>query len=325
MPKPRVTVCIPVYNMEKYVAETLDSLQAQTYQDYEAIIVNDGSTDSSKDIITPYLSDPRFRYIYQDNKGLAGARNTALAVAEGEWFAQLDSDDMWTPDKLELQIALADEDPNANFVYANVLEFRDDGWQRVAYDDSMMPEGDLTPYFYTTNFVAGSAVMVKTAVLRELGGYPIQKLGEDYTTWLKLCQRGIWARIVRKPVVLYRIRANSLLAPRLPNIMAQAVIMSEALAKEHRPRQARMLRKGLDAVKRAEFYERARIAARNGEGGVATHLVRSAGFNKQGLKRLLMAGMFSLSRIPGLRRIRDRAIPALQGENPRDYSDANAT
>ena len=305
MAKPRVTVCIPVYNLENYIAETLDSLKAQTYQDYEAIIVNDGSKDSSEKVIAGYLDDPRFKYIYQENKGLAGARNTALAAAEGEWFAQLDGDDIWLPRKLELQIALADSDPKANMIYGNLIQFREDGWENVGYSDSEMPEGDITPNLYFSNFLCGSSLMVKTEELRALGGYPIQALGEDYTLWLRFARRGIWAKACKEPVVRYRIRANSLLSARLPNLRAQVVIMEEALSHEDRPHFARILRRGIERIKWAETYECARVAAKGGEGDIEKLLWEAWGHRRSDYRRLGMALVCTLSRLIHVRQGRE--------------------
>lgn len=290
MTKPRVSVCVPVYNLEDLIAETLDSLKAQTFHDYEAIIVNDGSTDRSEQVIAPYLEDPRFRYICQENQGLAGARNTALEVAEGEWFAQLDGDDLWLPDKLELQIAMAESDRRANLIYTGVIYFRDDGFEALARPLSDMPEGDVTPEIYTDNFLVGSSVMVKTQVIRELGGYrPVDNKGEDYTLWLRLARQGIYARAVKKPLVRYRIRANSLASSRLPNFLAQIKIMGDALSREDRPHLARILRRGIARKRMQEAYERASIAAKTGEGDLRKLLWETWSCDRSDYRKLLMA------------------------------------
>jgi hypothetical protein len=324
MPKPRVSVCIPVYNLERYIAETLDSLKAQTYQDYEAIIVNDGSTDKSEQIIAPYLEDPRFRYIRQENGGVARARETAVLAAEGEWFAHLDGDDIWMPDKLERQIALADSDSRTNLIYGNVIVFREDGHEYV-YFTKPMPEGDITPDIYVDNFLPTSSVMVKTADIAAVGGYPILRLGEDYTLWLRIARMGVWAKVCMDPVARYRIRGNSQVSPRLPNLQAQIVIMSEALSREDRPHLARILRNSVSRLRRDEAYELARAAARGGEGDIERLLWHSWSRSKLGYKRLLMAMLCSLSRVTRVPNGRKHVLRVLQVSTYREVVEQNTS
>src|SRR5262245_21891186 len=96
---PRVSVIIPAYNVAPYIAETLDSLLAQSYADYEAIVVNDGSTDETEQVIAPYLKrfNGRLTYIKQENRGLPGARNAGMRQARGRYIVLLDGDDTWLP------------------------------------------------------------------------------------------------------------------------------------------------------------------------------------------------------------------------------------
>jgi glycosyltransferase involved in cell wall biosynthesis len=104
---PKVSVVTPLYNSAAFVGGTLDSLRAQTYRNWEAILVDDGSTDDTARVVEPYLADERFRYVRQENQGIAGARNTAIRAARGEWVCFLDHDDRWLPSKLEKQVARA--------------------------------------------------------------------------------------------------------------------------------------------------------------------------------------------------------------------------
>ena len=97
---PKATVVVPAFNASKTIVETLESLQAQSFQDFEVVVVNDGSTDATVDVIKRFLRDSRFRVVDQPNRGLAGARNTGIANAVGEYVGFCDSDDLWIPDKL---------------------------------------------------------------------------------------------------------------------------------------------------------------------------------------------------------------------------------
>lgn len=324
MPNPRVSVCIPVYNLESYIAETLDSLKAQTYKDFEAIIVDDGSTDRSEEIIAAYLDDPRFRYIRQENGGVARARETAVAAAKGEWFAHLDGDDIWMPDKLERQIALADSDSRTNLIYSNAIVFCEDGSEHILYKKPM-PQGDITRHIYFDCFLCTSSVMVKTADIAAVGGYPILQFGEDYTLWLRIARKGIWAQMCMDPLVRYRIRGNSQVSSRLANLRDQVTIMSDALSREDRPHLARILRSGICRVKRNEAYELARIAARGEEGDIERLLWQSWNCSKQGIKRLCMAMLVSMSRITHIPNGRECAIRLLQVRTPREIADQNTS
>src|SRR5271170_3450676 len=99
-----VSVVIPTYNHRDFVVEALESVFAQTFTDYEVIVVNDGSPDDTAAVLRPYIESGRIRYIEQENRGQAGARNRGLAEARGEFVAYLDDDDLWLRDKLAWQV-----------------------------------------------------------------------------------------------------------------------------------------------------------------------------------------------------------------------------
>lgn len=106
---PKVSVIIPTYNRARYVSEAIDSVLAQTFSDYEIIVVDDGSTDNTRDVIHAYeMQKVNIRYVTQANSGPGAARNNGLRTAEGDWIAFLDSDDIWHPQKLEYQMACVD-------------------------------------------------------------------------------------------------------------------------------------------------------------------------------------------------------------------------
>ena len=119
--KPRVSVIIPVYQGDRFLTEAIESVLNQTYTNYEIIVVDDGSTDNSCGVLQPYLE--KIRYIYQENQGVAAARNRGIQMAQGELIAFLDQDDFWLPDKLTLQVACFDTQPELGIVHC--------GWRRV--------------------------------------------------------------------------------------------------------------------------------------------------------------------------------------------------
>lgn len=114
-----VSVIMPSYNTEKFIAASVKSVISQTYQDWELIIVDDRSTDNTDEAVRPFLLDERIKYIKNDvNSGAALSRNRALREAKGKWIAFLDSDDLWTDDKIEKQVAFMKEN-GYGFSYTN--------------------------------------------------------------------------------------------------------------------------------------------------------------------------------------------------------------
>jgi len=118
---PQVSVIIPTYNRAQYVCEAIDSVLAQTYRDLEIIVVDDGSTDNTREVLGKY--DDQVRYIYRENGGPSAARNTGLGHARGEYIAFLDSDDLFLPGKLEVQLKGFDQFPKVGMVYSKSLPF----------------------------------------------------------------------------------------------------------------------------------------------------------------------------------------------------------
>src|SRR5215204_4079119 len=116
---PRVSVIIPAYSAAQFIGATLESVFAQTYADYEVVVVNDGSPDTAEleEVLKPYAQ--RINYITHENRGLSGARNTGIRAARGEFVALLDADDLWEPHYLERQFAELDRRPELDVVYAN--------------------------------------------------------------------------------------------------------------------------------------------------------------------------------------------------------------
>ena len=118
----KVSIVMPSYNTGRFISETIESILAQSYSDWELIIVDDCSKDNTDDVVTQYLVDARIRYIKNEtNSGAAVSRNRALREAKGKWIAFLDSDDLWEPDKLEKQIAFM-ENNGYHFSYTNYVE-----------------------------------------------------------------------------------------------------------------------------------------------------------------------------------------------------------
>ena len=184
---PRVSIIIPSYNTAHLIAACLDSIFAQTFQDFETIVVNDGSPDTPEleRVLQPYLD--RIVYIKQTNKRAAGARNTAIAQARGEFLAFLDSDDTWLPNHLEAQMKLFESDPAYCLVYANAV-LVGDPTRHVEFMERCPSFGEAG---FEAQVVERCQIPVSTVVARKVavvkaGGFD-ETLArcDDYNMWLR--------------------------------------------------------------------------------------------------------------------------------------------
>jgi glycosyltransferase involved in cell wall biosynthesis len=131
--EPRVSVIIPTYNCARFLAQSVNSVLSQTLDDYEIIVVNDGSTDNTEEVLAPFRS--RITYIYQINKGLPAALNAGIKMAKGELLAFLDSDDVWHADKLAKQVELMDRVKEASLCFTNFTPFGDKANYKTGFDE----------------------------------------------------------------------------------------------------------------------------------------------------------------------------------------------
>lgn len=192
-----ISVVIPLYNKEKQIAHTLQSVLNQTFQDFEIVIVDDGSTDGSVAEVKKF-TDPRIRLICQKNAGVSAARNRGIEEAKSDLIAFLDADDEWKPEYLTTQYHLYQKYPECS-VYACNYEFRDSKGKVTLTIIRKLPfkgeDGILSNYFEVASCshppLWTSAVMVKKQAIQAIGGFPIGiKSGEDLLTWARLAVYG---------------------------------------------------------------------------------------------------------------------------------------
>jgi glycosyltransferase involved in cell wall biosynthesis len=186
---PRVSVVVPAYNAELFIAEAIESVLAQTFVDFELIVVDDGSTDCTKAAISSF-TDERLRYLWQENGERSAARNAGIRSAHGEFVAFLDADDAWLPDKLARQVALLDADSEIGLVYCGAWKLRDGvivGQQKAAHRGNV-----VRTLLSVDNVIAGSAsaAMIRRDVLEEVGGFDERLvIFEDWDLWLRIARR----------------------------------------------------------------------------------------------------------------------------------------
>ena len=205
-----VSVVIPVYNAGSELIEAIDSVSRQTQPVHEIIVIDDGSTRSETRKILNALPDT-VRILRQPNAGPASARNLGIRAASGHWIAFLDQDDLWKPEKLELQLQAAQQ-KNAQVVYTNAANF---GTQPRVHElrlsPDQMPEGDVFVPLLIDNFLTMSGVMVERTSLDRIGLFAEELAGaDDWDMWLRLSDSGCQFAAVTEPVTLYRWHDASL-------------------------------------------------------------------------------------------------------------------
>ena len=212
MTAPVVSVVIPVFNGAEELSGAIDSALDQRDCDLEVIVVDDGSTDGTDEVIRSYGERIRcVRPVGPVPAGAARARNDGVAQARGDWIAFLDHDDVWLSGKLGAQLELADR-KGVDVVYTNARNFGDVG--RVAElrsDPAAMPEGDVFEALLLDNFITTSSVIVRRATFDAVGGFNEDPaLVEDWDLWIEAAASGARFAAVRDPMVLYRWRPGSL-------------------------------------------------------------------------------------------------------------------
>jgi len=183
----KVSVIIPTYNYGKYICDAVDSILKQTYNDYEIIVVDDGSTDNTGEILKKY--DDKLSYYYIENQGPAAARNLGIKKAKGKYISFLDSDDAFEPEKLEIQVDILEKQRNVGLIYSDFL-YVNNTLASVYYNfkcKKLYSHTEALQYLWHNNYINTSTVMTVKDYLFEAGLYnESYRYAEDYDLWLRL-------------------------------------------------------------------------------------------------------------------------------------------
>lgn len=222
---PKISIIIPAYNAEKTITETWESIQNQTYSDWEVIAVDDGSTDNTLTLLKT-IDDPRLKVFSYPNAGVSIARNRGLAEATGDYIAFLDADDLWTPDKLELQLAALESNPHAGVAYSWVIFFNSERNTKSLGTPNFF-EGNVYRSLLLNNFVAnGSNPLVSRAAVKSVGEFdPTFPHCADWDYYLRLAAQ--WPFVVVPQHQIFYRQSTGSMTSKIESIEAQLLTMLE--------------------------------------------------------------------------------------------------
>lgn len=207
---PRFSVVVPAYNAASTLAETLDAILAQTFADWECVVVDDGSTDNTLRIASGYArSDPRIHVVHQDNQGTAGAYNAGISSATGEFVVICSADDILLPEHLSRMSAFIDREDGYDIYSSNGFFWRPGESRELCYPPGQgekihsLELGDvIRQCFYSVGAV------YKRVLFDAAGGYRLGVFGEDYDFWLRAMASGAKHRYVPEPLSLHRLSST---------------------------------------------------------------------------------------------------------------------
>jgi glycosyltransferase involved in cell wall biosynthesis len=211
VPAPDISVVIPAYNYSKYILETLRSVEFQTFTNWECIIVDDGSTDDTAEVVKAMTSrDDRFKYVYQNNKGLPGARNTGIREAKGKYLQFLDADDLIEKGKLQAHFETLEKEGRDTLVYGSIKHFKENPTE---YNLRVIPKlsGQLTllPRIMDDNIFLVSAPMLSKETAIKAGSFDESlKSLEDWDFWIRCLLKGTRFLYLEQPNTATLIRSH---------------------------------------------------------------------------------------------------------------------
>lgn len=228
--KPTVSVIIPAYKVAPYIGETLQSVFAQTFTDYEVIVINDGSPDVAEfeASLQPYRE--RISYIEQENRGAASARNRGLLAARGEFVAFLDGDDLWSPAYLKEQVEFI-QSAGWDLVYADALIIGDSPLAGRTFMETASSNGEVTArsLLNATCNVITSGVLARKQPILDSGLFDeTLRNSHDFDLWVRLAKQGARLTYQRKVLLQYRCHDNSLSGDAINNVVRQLRVYEKA-------------------------------------------------------------------------------------------------
>lgn len=186
---PLVTIAIPSYNHSKYIKQTILSIVKQTYKNIELIVIDDGSTDNSREIIKDLQKEYNFQFIFRANKGLSATLNEAVSKAKGKYFCACASDDKFLFDKIEKQVFFMENNQNYAMTYGKIIKFDDNGMEEKREVKNPKSGEIFKDILMHNTVIPAVTVMIKTDTIKNVGGYDENLYIEDWDMWLKIADK----------------------------------------------------------------------------------------------------------------------------------------
>lgn len=211
--KQKISVIVPSFNTGRYIKNAIDSALEQTYKNLEIIVVDDGSRDDTRNLLSPYIKRGLIKYYYQNNAGLSASRNYGINKADGKYIALLDADDLWKTDKLRLQLEAINSKDTLAMVFTDFDVLDDNGLLfngrcAVNFDDGVVIT--FKELFNNYNFILPSTVLVKKEVFNKCGFFDTSlEACEDYDMWLRIT-RAFDVAGINSPLTCIRLRPSSM-------------------------------------------------------------------------------------------------------------------
>ena len=211
MEKNYVSIIMPAYNSSRWISDSIQSVLDQYYEQWELLIVDDGSTDNTKNIVKNFLTDKRINYYYQKNFGPAVARNYGISKASGKYLAFLDSDDLWKPNKLEIQFNHLNKNPDCCLIHTNYSTFEYNTQTSKPFQQtSWFLNWDENERLLMFDTIGTLTVLTETQLIKNLGGFKNDLYGtEDWDLWIRVSKEGKISKL-NDDTAYYRIHPDGI-------------------------------------------------------------------------------------------------------------------
>lgn len=221
-----ISVIMPTYNRQDFICEAIDSALNQTWKNLELIVVDDGSTDNTKELLNNYSYDRRFKYRYQENQGQCVARNRGLKEAKGHFIAFLDSDNIWFKDKLEKQMRIVACNTEYDVFLGDGIRIDEKGAE-IPGNNMKRYSGCVTKYLIRDNFVSMNTTLVNKSCFDDLGGMDESvRVGDDYELWLRLSTKYKF-HYTPDNYIKYRVMPNQISSDKERRLKSNEIVLNK--------------------------------------------------------------------------------------------------
>ena len=292
---PVITIIIPTFNREKFIGAAIRSVLEQSFQEFEIIVVNDGSTDGTAEIVRSFSTD-KLRYIYQENHGRSSARNHALRLARGRYIAFLDSDDLYLPGKLEMQVSYLDAYPDVGMVYTSAFCMDENGkLNDYRYDAKVSGWIYRDVAFFRPVTITLPTVMVRRDVFDKVGNFDERmERFEDTDMWRRIAKRFLVHAIPTPTCYLRTHQGNALAGQDPQQIEAAVTYYIDKVFAEDDTIEKGILRNGASGL--CFFYAKALLTIPTAAAIGRKLLFKSIGYDPSTFFRLAFLGYYFLLR-----------------------------